>query len=863
MAFTRAKRNATSYATPGELYHDLPRRPGAVPGLWSHQSHMLKAYTDNRYKSDLALELPTGTGKTLTGLLIAEWNRQKNNERVLYACPTRQLAEQVRSAANREGIKVALLTGPHASWNQNSVLQYESAQSIGVTTYSSIFNSHPRLPEPSVILFDDAHAGEQYVGEAYSVNLNRYNDENGYHQILNAVSPALDNIFLERLTSTNPDPGIGDEVRLILPLRQPGMTRSLNEALSTLAAPHSYRYTMIRQGMTSCLVYLSYYEILIRPYIPPTHLNRLFEQARQRIYLSATLGDNGELERAFGRRCIERLCEPDKSIAPRSGRRFFIFPEFVPNCDVPALCRNVATKAGKALVLSQRASVAMADAQELAPPDWPIFGIEDVSTDMSPFIEAKHAICALAARYDGLDLPDDSCRLIVFDNKPDRLNLQEHFLQKNAQAGVALDARIRTRIIQGTGRCTRGPEDSAIVLIRGNLSGYLVRPETLDSLAPEMQAEIRFGLENSQDGTEEDMLENVESFLQKDEDEIWRNNAEPTIVDYRREATQIASPGSEQLRACAGEEVDAWISASTGSWREAALHAHAVGNALGSGDKATRRYQAFWKYLEAAWTDALAHENGDPSTKSSARQLIRDSLQLAGRGSWVHQMAQFPELNAPTLERVDNIAISMTVATLQGNLNEGKCRKLLDKMCADLSESEPGKFEPALSSLGQMLGADASKPAMQGRCDSTWCWGDELWLALEAKSKHKPTGVVPLKDLEQSNDQLTLLAADRDCRLIPPDSATVIISPKPGIHRDGVTIARDNVFLVHPDTIRTIAADTKVAWEHLLAARVGISESDLYILVTKTLQGYGILPSEVRNRLTTTPIGQVAAIPEN
>jgi len=42
-----------------------------------------------------------------------------------------------------------------------------------------------------------------------------------------------------------------------------------------------------------------------------------------------------------------------------------------------------------------------------------------------------------------------------------------------------------------------------------------------------------------------------------------------------------------------------------------------------------------------------------------------------------------------------------------------------------------------------------------------------------------------------------------------------------------------------------------------------MSESDLYILVTETFQGYGILPSEVRNRLTTTPIGQVAAIPEN
>ena len=64
---------------------------------------------------------------------------------------------------------------------------------------------------------------------------------------------------------------------------------------------------MIRSGLASCCVYLSYGGIQIRPMIPPTFENRVFARAGQRIYLSATLGSGGELERAFGRAEIVRI----------------------------------------------------------------------------------------------------------------------------------------------------------------------------------------------------------------------------------------------------------------------------------------------------------------------------------------------------------------------------------------------------------------------------------------------------------------------------------------------------------------------------------------------------------------------------
>jgi hypothetical protein len=48
----------------------------------------------------------------------------------------------------------------------------------------------------------------------------------------------------------------------------------------------------------------------------PASENSLFTTARQRLYLSATLGDGGELERVFGRAGIVRLPLPETSPIP-------------------------------------------------------------------------------------------------------------------------------------------------------------------------------------------------------------------------------------------------------------------------------------------------------------------------------------------------------------------------------------------------------------------------------------------------------------------------------------------------------------------------------------------------------------------
>ena len=66
--------------------------------------------------ADIALQPPTGSDKTLVGLLIGEWGRRHYRQEVAYLCPTRQLVNQVVEQGRSYGIKAISLTGPKSEY---------------------------------------------------------------------------------------------------------------------------------------------------------------------------------------------------------------------------------------------------------------------------------------------------------------------------------------------------------------------------------------------------------------------------------------------------------------------------------------------------------------------------------------------------------------------------------------------------------------------------------------------------------------------------------------------------------------------------------------------------------------------------
>lgn len=269
--------------------------------------------------------LPTGSGKTLVGLLISDWRRRTLGHRVVYACPTKQLARQVLEKAMAQGIPAVLLIGSHRGWDQLDLARYTRGAAIAVTTYSAIFNLNSRLADAQTLVFDDAHAAEGFVAEAWALNVERDVDE--YEQLFDALGDAVEPSFVARMVAPAGHAADASEVRLI-PIG--AVTRHVEDIDRVLAGKEgdaSYRFKMLRANLSSCLFYVSRLEFYIRPMIPPTFEHQPFTDPTQRLYLSATLGDAGELERALGRTDIKRVHVPTAWDRSGSGRRFFVFPE--------------------------------------------------------------------------------------------------------------------------------------------------------------------------------------------------------------------------------------------------------------------------------------------------------------------------------------------------------------------------------------------------------------------------------------------------------------------------------------------------------------------------------------------------------
>ena len=145
MAFRPKAAAETSAASPEQLFPLLPRTNRNSDGLWSQQTDVLRDYMTHIGTRDLSVELPTGTGKTLPGLLIADWRRRTKQGRAVFACPTLQLVGQVVRAAADEGIPAVDLSGGWRSWNTADEQKYQSARAIAIVTYSTVFNVHPHL----------------------------------------------------------------------------------------------------------------------------------------------------------------------------------------------------------------------------------------------------------------------------------------------------------------------------------------------------------------------------------------------------------------------------------------------------------------------------------------------------------------------------------------------------------------------------------------------------------------------------------------------------------------------------------------------------------------------------------------------
>ena len=622
--FRTSRDTAKTPASPEALFRELRPTDRAIRDLLSRQADVLRDYHElDPSLADVALELPTGAGKTLVGLLLADFRRRAKGERAAYLCPTIQLARQVARKGAGYGLPY-VLTGPQRDYSPLGWNKYVRGQAVAVTTYSALFNTNPRIDNGETLILDDAHAGEGYVSSLWSLSVQRERDSL-YAPLLSALKGGLSRGFAGRLDDSGTATTFeAAEVELVAPnvvFEQADLLREAIAAHTTSTDdPNHWTARMLGGQIEHCLAYVSWREILIRPLIPPTAHHRAFADANQRIYMSATLGAGGELERAFGVTKIRRLAVPASADKQGLGRRFFMFPASSRNRDAANdFVREAIAEVGRAVVITPSNREREQFEQRCLPDDVETIAATDVEEGFDDFVdEERAALMLLANRYDGLDLPDDACRLVVLSGLPAYTHLQERFLLDRLLAGRVTAERVRTRITQGAGRCTRNAKDYAAVIVHGDrLAEFCSRDEEVAAMLPEL-SEIEFGLKNSESG--DDLMELLRLFLAQDE--AWAEGDDDIRADTD-ERERVLPPGVEELQRAVEFEVKAWRSIWRGDVAKALKLAQASADALDE-EEELRGYRALWIYLAACWAGELASE-GDDEAATLAASLRADA----------------------------------------------------------------------------------------------------------------------------------------------------------------------------------------------------------------------------------------------
>jgi len=720
-------------------------------------------------------------------LLIGEWLRRKNVERVVFLCPTRQLVNQVVAQAEGQyGLSVHGFTGPKAGYDPTAKAEYQAAKRIAVTTYSALFNSYPFFDSPNVIIADDAHATENYIASMWSMRIERHKTE---HSSLHAalaeglLKQLLDSTDYGRLTGQLDD-SLAD-VSWAEKLPTPAFAGIAAELVAIVDAhvvgvdELRYPWQLIRDHLDACHVYLTPQEILLRPLIAPTWTHAPFVGARQRVFMSATLGEGGDLERLTGRKNILRLPVPEDWDRQGIGRRFFMFPEMTLNDDeCLTLRQTLMMKVPRSVILVPSDRVKndiVTDASSNL--GLQVFDATAIEESKESFVAAKGAAAVFANRYDGIDFPGDECRLLFLDGLPKTTNAQERFLVSRMGAATLLQGRIQTRVVQALGRCTRSLQDySAVVVTGAEMTDYLNSPVRRSFLHPELQAELEFGATQSTGTSLASLIENFEIFLRNDQ--VWED-VNKQILANRDAAVQRPHAGVAELSLVVGSEIDYQQSLWQGHY-EGALESAGQVLALLT-DPSLKGYRALWEYLAGA-AASYGERSGVAALGVRARAHFANARDASIGIRWLANLTRYQPGTPPL--RAEKEALDSQIERLEtlllklGTGHEARYAKHEKTILDGLISTNSTQFEMAHRSLGEMLGFRAGKHESDASPDPWWIAGKYCIVFEDHSNAHAGSAVGATK-ARQAAGHPDWMRANKELTQLPENAEilSVLVTP--------------------------------------------------------------------------------------
>lgn len=526
-------KKAQSPTDPIRIFERLPSLSGTFNDLWRGQDRALTEWHAARRSQDVLVSLNTGAGKTIVGLLIAQSLVNEGLQNVLYVCSTIDLVRQTSEEANRIGIDHSVCVRREFS---NDL--FETGKAFCITTYAALFNGHSALRNrffPQAIIFDDAHVAESLLRDAFTLRVDVHDHDALFKEIAELFRPHFqelglvgrfrDALDLSRYSTAFVAPhGLYQRTERLLEIMLRHGIKDHNDL--------TFPFAWLEDRINACAAVFTRGAFELTPPFLPSLALDIFQQRVRRIYLSATLQSQTDFIRAFGRK-------PDVTITPSNdagnGERLIVSGRKVKGGFGPDFAEK--------LVETQKVVIAVPDYERAK--IWSkvaeLPSRENFSEQLDAFRKADGGAFALVSRVDGIDLPHDTCRIMIMEGLPSGTSLLERYQWEFLRMNNVHAVRVANRLAQLFGRINRGRNDYSAFLVQGDdLHKWLGNDRNLALLPPLLQKQVLVGREVQEAfgiDTAKQAIALVERVLGRDEG--W--------LDYYQREVKLAELDQDQL----------------------------------------------------------------------------------------------------------------------------------------------------------------------------------------------------------------------------------------------------------------------------------------------------------------------------
>lgn len=708
---------------PIKLYESLDRRSIAGP-LRPAQSKILSDWhTERREDKDLIIKLHTGEGKTLIGLLILQSKLNEKKGSCIFICPNIYLVQQVVRDAKKFGIQYCTIEDDGSIPND-----FIDGEKILITHVQKVFNGKTKFGlgndyiSVENIILDDSHACIDSIKDSFTINISRD------HEMYGKLFKLFEDTLPEQGEGTFLEISNGD-FNSFLPIPYWKWIEKSDEIIHTISQYKEnkeikFAWAFIKDNIKNYQGFISGQNIEISPNHILIEKFSSFKNASQRILMSATTQDDSFFIKGLGFE-LNAIKNPLSNPSQRwSGEKMLVIPSLIHESLDRDKIVNIFAKSNPqtygiiSLISSFNKAEQYSKLGALTP------DTNQIANVVNHLKKGNfNRTIVFTNRYDGIDLPDEYCRILILDGKPFSHSLSDKYEEQNRMDSDSSNIRTAQKIEQGLGRSVRGEKDYCVIFILGaDLIKFIKGSKTKRYFSQQTQKQIEIGMEIAQmaiddikEGT--DAFEVIKSLMRQSlqRDEGWKGF-------YKEEMNKIElkNTNSKIYEILSLERKGAKMS-NVGEYEKASEIIQKIIDDYCDNENE----KAWYLQIKARYTYHFSKQESNTLQKSA---FVKNNELLKPSDGITYKKVDF--LNENRVKRINKWINNF------GNFHE-----LILSVNDVLSELEFGieseKFEVAMKQLGLMLGFLSERPDKEFKKgpDNLWCGVSNEYFIFECKNE--------------------------------------------------------------------------------------------------------------------------------